>query len=878
MTTIVGQELKKWKEALNISEMDNYDITVANIILSHYEELQQAGGTTFGKRISKFVEFVNEKNGVCDDELIDITVGNTSNRNKIKRINSLEVESFRGFATSRKFVLDKQYVLLYGPNGSGKTSFSEALEYGLLGEIEEADANKIKLTTYIKNTSTKKGIAPVISCDYENGMTDTANTNYDLYRFAFVEKNRITDFSHISSLNAKNQSERISALFGLSEFSNFVNGFQRNCDEKYLFTQSSAEEKFKEKKLIRDDKNNELNNLKAELKVLQEKEKSIIKEITQENEAITTLQQAIDFYNNVKTGKLTIKIQEKNKNMLEFIDFGVYSDIKRHCYVIKEDIETIVSMRKKLADKALEVNFKKLYETIANLEESDACPACGTPIVSSLRNPYTYAKKKLNEYKEIDAIKQGINDKASECKTNIDELATMLVNNKELVRLLIDDIPTIGRVESAKIEKMDESVNPLLDFVSEFVRRSDENVKMSINSYNAEASEKNDTYSREIEELKNIEKDLVELQTRINEKQEAVDKNKSYIEQFDKDSADILLKIKNEKKLAEYNKRIAEAYKKVIENLCVYTQKLPELIAQDLEKKIVDYYNVINYGDADFEMLSNISLPKGDSSTILLSFKDGSSSNALQVLSEGHVKILGLSILLAKATKEGMNFIIFDDIVNAIDDEHRNGVANLLIKHDDFNDMQIILSTHGDQFIMKLKDRLGHNKSKDDLVIYKFLPADSLLERGVIVEYSDAKTPIEAARKKYEDNELKDAASKCRQAMESISYNLWGKISYTADGPISVAMRSPKSQPDLASIRDALIKKSKKIQGMDAITKNLEVIKLQDNWRVLNKGTHFEDEQPEFDRSDVKTVLDVLTSLDEQVRDLKIKEIAETKA
>lgn len=110
--------------------------------------------------------------------------------------------------------------------------------------------------------------------------------------------------------------------------------------------------------------------------------------------------------------------------------------------------------------------------------------------------------------------------------------------------------------------------------------------------------------------------------------------------------------------------------------------------------------------------------------------------------------------------------------------------------------------------------------------------------------------------------------------MESISYNLWGKISNISDGLISVAMRSPKSQPDLASIRDALIKKGKKISGMEPIVQNLEVIKQQDNWRVLNKGTHFEDEQPEFDRVDVKTVLDVLTELDTQVRDLVIQETA----
>lgn len=145
MATIVGQELKKWRDSLNVAELDNYDITVANIIINEYEELQKAGGTAAGKRISKFVEYINDKKGVCDDRLAEISVGGFSSGNKIKRIKSMEVESFRGFATSRLFELDKQYVLLYGPNGSGKTSFSEALEYGLLGSIEEADTDALRV-------------------------------------------------------------------------------------------------------------------------------------------------------------------------------------------------------------------------------------------------------------------------------------------------------------------------------------------------------------------------------------------------------------------------------------------------------------------------------------------------------------------------------------------------------------------------------------------------------------------------------------------------------------------------------------------------------------------------------------------------------------
>ena len=96
-------------------------------------------------------------------------------------------------------------------------------------------------------------------------------------------------------------------------------------------------------------------------------------------------------------------------------------------------------------------------------------------------------------------------------------------------------------------------------------------------------------------------------------------------------------------------------------------------------------------------------LPDATSDKMYITFADGSTSEALQVLSEGHIKILGLSILLAKAVHDNLNFIIFDDIVNAIDDDHRNGVADLLMNHVDFANTQIILSTHGDQFILNCK-------------------------------------------------------------------------------------------------------------------------------------------------------------------------------
>lgn len=873
MSEIVGRELKRWSETLE--ELNEYDITLVNILLKHYETLIEAGGTAGGKRANKFVEYIGEKQGVCDKTIETLSFGSEMNTKKIKKLNGLEVDSFRGFSVSRIFNLDKQYVFLYGPNGSGKSSFSEALEYSLLGVIEEADANKIKLSTYIKNTATKKGKKPTITCTYEDGSEDEAIIDYAAYRFAFVEKNRIADFSHISVLNSKNQNERIAALFGLSAFNEFVQGFTTNFDEKYLTTSSITEKLFEEKKLSRNSKEKQLQENKDELKKIRD---LLVEEIAKLKEReITEVDSALDYLDNPTTGVLTIKIAERDKLYVTPIPVEHVEKFLNYILKLQKNLKTVKENRTQLSDMALQVNYRNLYEIISELEETTSCPVCGTDLASTERNPFEYAKEQLQTFSEIELIQKKINDAAQSARENIREIIDFVSRNQEFIKLLQLKTDSIVFVELEDIRMYANAVSKWFDFCEEFQEFDKIVARNKIEEYNKVASESNAEYNQQVAELSAIRNSLVTLRTQMIEKEQIIKKCQREIKEFDEQSSETIKKIQEEKRICEFNAKIIEAYNKIIGSLIDYNNELPRQIAQDLEQRIVDYYNTINQDDADFEKIEELILPDATSDKMYITFADGSTSEALQVLSEGHIKILGLSILLAKAVHDNLNFIIFDDIVNAIDDDHRNGVADLLMNHADFANTQIILSTHGDQFIFKLQDKLGQKRVKENAIVYKFIPADSLEERGVIVEYSDSKTPLMAAEDKYNKNETKDAASKCRQAMECISYNLWNLIAKSSDATISVGMRSPKSLPDLSSIVDGLIKKTGKIKGMEDINAELKSLKEAGNWRVLNKGTHFEDEQKEFERADIKCVYDHLVKLDDMIRNMKIVNSAETK-
>lgn len=872
MSEIVGREVKRWSETL--AELNEYDITLVNILLKHCEDLIEAGGTAGGKRANKIAEYIGEKQGVCDKSIETLSFGSEKNTKKIKKLNVLEVDSFRGFSVSRTFNLDKQYVFLYGPNGSGKSSFSEALEYGLLGIIEDAEANKIKLSTYIKNTVTKKGKKPIITCTYEDGSEDEAIIDYDAYRFAFVEKNRIADFSHISVLNSKNQSERIAALFGLSAFNEFVQGFTTNFDEKYLTTSSVTEKLFEEKKLSRDSKEKQLQESKDELNRIRD---LLVEEIAKlKKQEITEVDSALDYLENPSTGILTVKITERNKQYVTPISVEHIESFINYILKLQKNLKIVNENRNKLSDMALQVNYKNLYEIISELEETTSCPACGTNLANAERNPYEYAKEQLKTFTEIELIQKKINDAAQNARENIREILDFISGNQEFFKLLQIKTDNMVSVELEDIRMYVDTVSKWFEFCEELKGFDKIVARNKIEEYNKAANKSNSEYDQQVAKLSAVRNALVTLKTQMNEKEQIIKRCQKEIKEFDEQSEDTIKKIHEEKRICEFNVKIIEAYNKIIGSLVNYNNELPRQIAQDLEQKIVDYYNTINHDDADFEKIEELILPDATSDKMYITFADGSTSEALQVLSEGHIKILGLSILLAKAVHDNLNFIIFDDIVNAIDDDHRNGVADLLMNHVDFANTQIILSTHGDQFIFKLQDKLGQKRVKENAIVYKFIPADSLEERGVIVEYSDSKTPLMAAEEKYNKNETKDAASKCRQAMECVAYNLWNLIAKSSDAMISVGMRSPKSLPDLSSIVDGLIKKTGKIKGMEDINAELKSLKEPGNWRVLNKGTHYEDEQKEFERADVKCVYDHLVKLDDMIRNVKIANIAES--
>jgi hypothetical protein len=134
---------------------------------------------------------------------------------------------------------------------------------------------------------------------------------------------------------------------------------------------------------------------------------------------------------------------------------------------------------------------------------------------------------------------------------------------------------------------------------------------------------------------------------------------------------------------------------------------------------------------------------------------------------------------------------------------------------------------------------------------------------------------ILSARKHYDGNEIRDALSKSRQALESLTKGkVWRYVNKHGDGNLSIKMRSATAPIELRNLTEQLKTKISKADFSDRNKKDvlvpletlLGINGASREWRYLNKGTHEEMDRAEFDRHTVGEIVEALEQLDSAFR------------
>lgn len=877
----MSKALFEFKKFLKETEeqLSEYEKKLSKIILLNFSKVE-AVGTHGGRRGRLLADLITEYgDGVKADPVsdeIDIQLDN----GQFVRLSQLVVKNFRGFSDEVTLNFRNPYTFVYGPNGTGKSSLCEALEYSLLGTINEAEVKRIDIARYIKNANTDIAEYPILMGIDSNGVEFKVESNSNQNEFCFIERTRIDGFSRVSANTPQAQQQRLAALFGLEDFNNFAVNFNERF-ETYLDCKGQNAEQLTQKENEITAHKDFLDNIENKMAEIDGKVALLLAKFP-EAETIDELKvrisgggerQGIIQRNNEEIARLGILKHSQDPGIDKFLDCTKQLELK---------MEERKGVRESLKKYKEELSLKDMFLAILRNEDKyqGYCPACESELYVDGGlvvpvDPFTNAKKKVEEFEE--AIK--LENRVAELDKGIQASLGFLENRFFQIIALAESISFSEKIVlNALIQQLSnskENENKLSDVLATIIHHTYvlTNLKEQLTEHNQNVK----AIEGRIKEL-DVENNafqliLDEIST-INVMIESINSNEQKgiqaIKNFKEVNKNLIELVELEVPVIERNKKYHEAYVSLKSRLEIYNRQLPTALAANLNTKVLEFYNAINRYDHPSDLIEGLKLPENSGDKIMIRFKHGQDLDALQILSEGHIRCLGLSILLAKNVQENLPIIIFDDVVNAIDDEHRRAIVETILEHDDIKNKQLIITTHGEEFIKQLENNISSKEHSKKVTRIDFLqPGES---KKITIKLESSRNYLLVAEQRLKEGQVRDSLANARRALESILNTLWKRIAKKYNMQLSVSMRIPDRPPELMSTANALvnfISKNKVEEYHAAIPLLDEMLGKKKKhlvwWNYLNKGTHDEDREEDFDATVVKDILAMLVELNDVI-------------
>jgi hypothetical protein len=211
---------------------------------------------------------------------------------------------------------------------------------------------------------------------------------------------------------------------------------------------------------------------------------------------------------------------------------------------------------------------------------------------------------------------------------------------------------------------------------------------------------------------------------------------------------------------------------------------------------------------------------------------------------------------------------VFDDAINAIDHEHRQGIRETIFESERFGGTQLIVTCHSNEFMKDVQNRVPkenwmsyvfrhHNGNYQPRVLGNVAPQTYLLNARIAIDQGDARTSL----------------AECRQALELLSDKLWRWLGKFDLGMLSLQIAGPGAEPNLRGVCSAVLARLNKAPEFahpdkPSVIQTLSFILGQPEqslvWTYLNKGTHEEADKDDFDDALVEQIvaqLEVLNAL-----------------
>ena len=672
-------------------------------------------------------------------------------------LSNLSVQYFRGIADQQNIDFNKKgkVVILYGENGTGKSSFVNALEYLFKGKLE-----------FLKSRSIDKKQKPEFHCgideDWEIKLTFNGNryalrngTGLDTDKnLKKIIKNDTSFFENTSFiLNRKKllefidagEGERFNSISKLCGFDD-VEPIQKtfNQTEKHYKESLNQENKKlthveNEILSILDINNSDEINIK-----INENLSKLDKELIDEN---TDLRDYLENFD------ITSEIHLIKRNINEFNN--VYSSLEiNHLEEILDEILHDYSQTGMESFSFIKQSKDLLNQSLAfiNSNNQDTCPICehelNEEILNSIserissfddklkslnqrENEITRFKQKIakniNVFNRIISILRNINNLDEEiryiekCKTDFSNLSNDIT---DLVNFKLSPMDLKGKYDlniDEKFEELNEKINNLCE------------------------KENDDNYSK----LKNIKK-CIEKLIEYNEIKEKIPTiNSKY----------------------ELSSNLKQQFNESKEN---YINNLIDEVEKDVDR----FYNFIHEDDE----ISSVDMTLNGASKLRFYINSfGQHADPRSFSSEGHLDSLGICIFLALMKKHNpLNFIVLDDVITSVDLTHKDKIARLITS--EFKHYKILITTHNPLWAEQLQRICeGYGRNYEILQITNW-------QLGIGPNIKNHDNNSEKIMKYLDDYEYNAAANTSRRFLEYLlstfcenhSVNLKIKEKYTA--------------------------------------------------------------------------------------------------
>ena len=801
-----------------------------------------------------------------------------------RRLRHLTLGPFRGFRTPEPFELQKRVILFYGPNGSGKTSLCEGLEYALLGSVGEADTKRIAERIYLENVHARRFQAPVLTATDHQSRDVPVTANSDTFRFCFIEKNRIDAFSRIAARPPAQRTELIATLFGMDKFNEFVGQFNESMDQQLVLAGA--------KQLVLTARRNAL---AADQATVEAEPQALLTLVIEEAALARTHSEGMtyaDLKGLIGNAENPGRLQELEHilNAVPPAVLGLTREALLESFEAARNAnDELTRIVDNLGTRSSQVSFKDLYTAVLALQaiEGNHCPACNTPLTGDTcvtTNPYEKATAGLAQLKELGelqeekkAIRAKVSTVSRELRQQLATLAAFVIAQEEHespVGRYLGDLAAepIGgwwtTVYSAREVQEANSPDDAVT-VDHLLAVADRVATQDAASLLARQERQ-----RHIDERDRLNEFRLLIQAQDLKRHRLVDAvatARARIAAFEVDNAALIGEVTQEARDIDRDASIKVAYDHFLVLLRNYRNQLPSTLMAGLNERAMNLYNEFNHNDLDSDKLAALHLPLTADQKIEISFRGNPQVrvDALHVLSEGHVRCLGLAILLAKSQSNQCPLIVFDDVINAIDHEHRSGIRATIFESDHFSQAQLIVTCHSNEFIKDIQQHLPANR-RNDCQVYLFRNHDGNYQPRVTGNVPCRNYVVKARASK---NELDDreALASSRQALEMLCEKTWRWLVSHDLGTLSLQLAGVGAEPGLRNLCEAILRRlndaatfahANKPILQEAYGRILGIPAANLVWTYLNKGTHEEANRDDFDAALVESVVQTLEVLD----------------